>query len=238
MDITEYPRDISDPAWRRGSLLGALFVLGGIYIFAYILFVTQSQNFIVAKRNDRALNFSRNHAIELPAKLLFGVAENDTARLGGGWHLPEVNSVWSATTDAWIELVVRKQNSANLLIRLNTIAFVVKPHPRIKITVSVNEMPLGSWVRDTTNASEPLDVRVPRSLAGTNDFAIHLRIDHGDSPFRLKVGPDRRQLGVLLTSIELREAPDAPANTGPNPLWAPAERIVRRSIDSPFKELK
>lgn len=205
---------MSCPAWQRWSLFAAILALGTLYLATFALFVTQSRNFIVAERNERALIFSNTHIITLPARLSFGVGESADARLGGGWHLPDTVGVWSMTSDSWVELVVHKPNT-DLLLHISTTAFVTRTPPRMGITGFVNEMPLGSWVRDSTNASEPLDIHVPGSLAPTGHLSVHLRTDNLASPFRLNVGSDRRRLGLLLTSIELREASDTQANAEP-----------------------
>lgn len=193
---------MSDPAWRRWSLLSALIALGCSYILAYALFITRSQDFIVAKLNQRALDFSREHVINPPAKLQFGLGNDDDARLGGGWHEAEADGIWSQEDDAWIELNLSGTDNARV-VHLNTTAFVAKRHRRITVAVNVNGTPVGSWIRDRTNASEPLNIPVPPALGRTGRLTIHLHIEHGASPFDTHDGPDKRQLGLKLYSIEV-----------------------------------
>jgi hypothetical protein len=208
MDPREDNRDMSDSAWRRWSLLVALLVLGSLYLLAFILFVSRSQDFIAERRNNSAADFSRSHAIPLPADLIFSSDTNNVARLGGGWNYPDVNGVWSAAKDAWVELAVHPLD-ADLLVRLNTTASTANKKNRIE--VSVNGVPMGSWARYASNASEPIEIRLPRSLIGTGLLAIHIHTRSVSSPFRLGEGNDTRQLGVLLTSIQIRQAESAPA---------------------------
>jgi hypothetical protein len=203
MDAAKYHRDMNDPAWRRWSLLSALVVLGFLYILTYAVFVARSQDFIVAKRNQRARDFSREHVINPPATLQFGLGSGNDTRLGGGWHDAEPGGVWSAQEDVWIELNLRRENSAHV-VRLNMTAFVAKRHRRVKVAAELNGTAAGSWIRDMTNASDPLDIDLPRSLGRTGQLAIHLFIDHPASPFDTHDGPDKRRLGLLLYSIEVR----------------------------------
>jgi hypothetical protein len=81
----------------------------------------------------------------------------------------------------------------------------------MRITASVNDVPAGRWVRIASNAHEPIDLLVPASLVQAGPLVIHLKTDHIASPFRLASGPDTRQLGVLLYSIEVRDAFEASA---------------------------
>ncbi len=205
MDTAENHRHLTDPAWRRWTLLAALLTLGSAYIFTYVLFNMRSSDYILAKRNEQASQYSLGHMIETPASLSIGLGKPDFARLGGGWHIPEVGGVWSADHDAWIDLFVREVDGADLQLRFNTTAFVAKRHPSIRISLSVNGVRLASWRRDSGDASEPLDVRVPRSAIRNGWLSLDLHIDHGASPADARVGPDRRQLGISLSSIEIKE---------------------------------
>jgi len=93
-----------------------------------------------------------------------------------------------------------------LLLRVNATAAVLKQRPRMKVKAFINGMPAGDWLRDVSNASSPLDLRVPASAANAGRLEIRLGVDHTASPFRLGAGPDDRQLGLLLHSIELLDA--------------------------------
>lgn len=206
MDVTETDRDLTDPAWRRWTLLGSLIVLGLLYIFSYGLFTVRSENFIVGQRNERAMEFSSQHPFTLPARLSFGVGEKDNPRLGGGWHLPESGGVWSAASNAWIEVVLPRTD-VDVLLRLNATALVSEHHAATKLEVTINGVPAGSWVRTIADASEPLDIRVPRGPLQRRRLAVCLQTDYVDSPVRMRIGEDVRELGVLLRSIELRSDP-------------------------------
>lgn len=211
MDIAEIHRDLIDPAWRRWLLLGALACLGLLYLLALELFVTRSRDFVVAKDNQRALDYSRAHILPVPSKLAFGSGQADNGHLGGGWHRPDAGGIWSQTTDAFVTIVVPHEHP-DLLVRLNTTAFVAEHRPKMRITASINDVPAGKWVRNASNAQEPLDLHVPASsLAHADQLLIHLKTDHVASPWRLSSGPDSRRLGVLLYSIEVRAAQDAAA---------------------------
>jgi len=209
MDTAQHHRNLADPAWRRWLLLAALVLIGIGYATAFALFVTRSQDFIVARYNQRALDFSRAHIVSAPAKLSFGPDEPGSMRLGGGWHAPESGGAWSQTRNAFVVIVVPREH-VPLLLRVNATAAVLEQRPRMKIKAFINGVPAGKWVRDTTNPSTPFDVRVPASLANTGQLEIRLRVDHTVSQFRLRAGPDSRDLGVMLHSIELLDANASP----------------------------
>ena len=204
MDTAEDHRNLAG-TWRRWLLFAALVLIVVGYCAAFALFATRSQDFVVARYNLRALDFSRSHVVSAPAKLSFGLGEPDNPRLGGGWHAPDSGGVWSKTADAFIEIVVPREH-APLLLRVNTTAAVLKKRPRMKIKAFINGVPAGKWVRDDSNASGSFDLRVPTPVADAGRLEIRLRVDHTASPFRLGAGPDGRQLGVLLYSIELLDA--------------------------------
>jgi hypothetical protein len=201
VDSAEIDRDLSVPAWRRWSLLVLLLTIGGAYVATYALFIVRSENFITVARNQRAASFSGEHPLAVPAKLAFGAGQPDDARLGGGWHVPDDNGVWSALPDARIELVVKTE--ADFLLRFNAVAFVAQEHPQVEVALTINDAPMGRWIRTGANAAEPIEVRVPGTSVHGGPLAIQLHTDSVASPFRLRAGPDRRQLGILLSSIEV-----------------------------------
>ncbi|HEX3124637.1 MAG TPA: hypothetical protein VHQ21_15180 [Rhodanobacteraceae bacterium] len=205
MDAAEIHRDLTDPAWRRWLLLGALAGLGLLYLLAFDLFVTRSRDFVVALDNQRALDYARAHILPVPSTLSFGESQTDNARLGGGWHRPDAGGIWSQAKDTFVAIIVAHPHPP-LHIRLNTTAFVAAKRPKMRVTATINDVPAGKWVRTTSNANEPLDLQVPASLASADQLLIRLHTDHIASPFRLDSGPDSRQLGILLYSAEVRDA--------------------------------
>jgi len=208
MDPAQNHRDLAS-VWRRWVLLAALALLVFGYCAAFVLFVTQSQDFLVARYNQRALDFSRAHVVSAPARLSFGLGEPDNPRLGGGWHAPDPGGAWSQTLDAFVEIVVPREH-APLLLRVNATAAVLKQRPKMRIKAFINGVQAIRWVRYDPHASGSFDIRVPASEAKDGRLEIRLRVDHTASPFRLGVGRDSRQLGVLLHSIELLDADASP----------------------------
>jgi hypothetical protein len=191
-----------DPAWRRWLLLAMLLLIGSGYIAAFWLFLHNSRDFFVVGQNRRAGAFSSARPVALPAILLVGQDQSDNDRLGGGWHHPDPGGVWSGADDAWIDIALLKQDQ-DVAVRLNTDAFVAPGHSRIKIVADVNGTRLGTWTREASNHAEPLEMRVPHNLVKTGQIGIHLNIRHSASPFEVRVGPDQRRLGILLSSVEL-----------------------------------
>lgn len=203
---------LTAPAWRRWLLLAALLALGGLYVAAYGFFVLKSRNFIDVQRNQRAADFARSHVATLPAHLNFGEGQVGAGSLGGGWYNPEGGGVWSASANTWIHLSVAGADT-NLELQLNASAFVVRHHSRILVSVDVNDETLGSWERRPANAAEPLRMRVPRALAKTGNLIIHLHIDKPVSPRQVGPSDDFRQLGLFLTSLDMRATDAANADT-------------------------
>ena len=208
MDTAQHHRDL-DRAWQRWLLFAALTLIVIGYCAAFALFVTRSQDFLVARYNQQALDFSRAHVVSAPAKLSFGLGEPDNPRLGGGWHAPDGGGAWSQTLDAFVEIVVPREH-VPLLLRVNATAAVLKQRPKMRIKAYINGVPAIRWVRYHPDASGSFDLPVPASEAKTGRLEIRLRVDHTASPFRLGVGRDSRQLGVLLHSIELLDATASP----------------------------
>jgi hypothetical protein len=207
VDAAEIHRNLTGPAWRRWLLLGALACLGLLYLLALALFVTRSRDFVVAVDNQHALDYSRAHILPVPSNLSFGAGEPGNAHLGGGWHRPDTGGVWSQSKDAFVAIVVAHPHPA-LRVRLHTTAFVAEQRPKLRISARINEVPAGKWVRNAANAGEPLDLQVPASLGHADQLVIRLQTDHLASPLRMKSGVDGRWLGVLLYSIEVRDAAD------------------------------
>jgi hypothetical protein len=208
MDTARHHRDL-DRTWQRWLLFAALMLIVIGYCAAFALFATRSQDFLVARYNQRALDFSRAHIVSAPAKLSFGLGEPDNPRLGGGWHAPDGGGAWSQALDAFVEIVVPREH-APLLLRVNATAAVLKQRPKMRIKAFINGVQAIRWVRYDPDASGSFDLRVPASEAKDGRLEIRLRVDHTASPFRLGAGPDSRQLGVLLHSIELLDAGASP----------------------------
>jgi hypothetical protein len=208
MGIAKTDLVLTMPASRRWLLFIALLALGASYVAAYGWFVLKSRNFIDVQRNARAADFAREHVFAPPVHLTFGEGQLGAGTLGGGWYNPEAGGVWSASADVRIHVSIAGTDS-DVDLQLNTNAFVVKHHSRIRVSLDVNDMALGSWERRPPNAAEPLRVRVPRSIARSGKLIIHLHIDKPASPRQLGPSDDFRQLGVFLTSLDLASAGDA-----------------------------
>lgn len=203
MGAAEPGRNLISPAWRRWFLLSVFAVLGAGYVGAYAIFSTRSRNFISVQRDAAAAAFSGQHSVELPATFEFGSDAPDNERLGGGWHMPDPTGVWSLLPRACVDLAVREADH-DMEMRLDTEAFVAGQHPHTSITLTINDHSAGSWLRESSNAAEPLRVRVPAMWVHHGRLVVCLQTDPPASPFRLHAGPDRRLLGVRLKSIELR----------------------------------
>ena len=203
LDTAETHRDLDCSTPVRWALLVALLVIGIGYVLAFLFFLSNSRNFIEEARNREALEYSRAHPLTPPATVVFGAGAEGNHRLGAGWHPPDTGGVWSSTRNSWLELAIQHPGVDSVLA-LNVTAPIVPTRERMKIKLYVNGELRGSWIRTSDNATAPFEVQLPQTVARQDRLDLKLRVDHLVSPMRLGVGPDSRNLGVLLHSIELR----------------------------------
>jgi len=204
--ISEDICNLSRAYWLRWALLVSLLLLGTIYVIAFTLFVTESKDFIVDRRNRDAAAFALAHRVTIPASILLRSDAPFIGILGGGWHPPELQGVWSSAKDSWIELTV-PAHSPNAILRLDTTFFLAESQPKTKVAVEINGQASGKWERNHTNAAEPIEIHLSEDALKNGRLTVHLHVEHVASPFSRHAGPDLRPLGFLLSSLTIAIAP-------------------------------
>ena len=202
MDTAERSRDLTMQPWRRWTLLAALVVLGLAYVAAFWLFLSHSRNFIEEDRNRSALAYSSAHPLAVPSTVAFGLGEDGNPHLGGGWHLPDGGGVWMATKRGTLALDIRPTGSDMVLAINGTVAAAASAATKVKLRI--NGRPLASWVRTHENAADPLVTVIPATTLQSGTLELTISVNRLISPLQRGEGPDGRNLGFLLQSIELR----------------------------------
>jgi hypothetical protein len=186
-------------------LFACLLLLGLSYVAAFVLFRTESHDFIAAGQDRSALQFALSRPTPVPGQLGFGRDQEGARHLGHGWHAAEGDGVWSNGKHSL--LVVATRCACDVQLTLHLGIMTSRTVPRNGATILINGQSLARAERDAGNAWEPVRFSVPRSSAETGLMAIEIRLDNGASPFRDGDGEDRRVLGVKLTTIDIDAVP-------------------------------
>jgi len=190
------------PRIARWVLLAALVLLGAGYVFAFAIFVRDSEDFIAARRNSAAESFAAQHLVHPTAELKFAPGAPFNGILGAGWHNIEPHGVWSSATDSSIAIRLPR-GYAGVVLQLNATAFIAPRAPHAIVTLTVNGHSQ-TWERNGDNAGEPLQMRVPEDLLRAGRLDIHVHLSRVASPFATRAGRDHRPLGILLSSIVIQ----------------------------------
>jgi hypothetical protein len=193
---------MTDPAWRRWTLLALLTLLGCGYIVAFTLFVTRSGDFIFTQRNDLAAQFSAAHPLDVPGELRFGADRADNRHLGGGWNGADDNGVWSQSNEAALELSLRPVPGI-IELRFGAYTYISARTKRNRADISINGQTVASVQRDNTNAGEPIVVRWRPPPTARAMLHVRLHVRHCRSPKREGLSPDARSLCLLLNSVQV-----------------------------------
>ncbi|MHB8744676.1 MAG: hypothetical protein ACYC9L_16360 [Sulfuricaulis sp.] len=182
-------------------MLLSLLLLGALYVGAYVIFLSDSKDFIVVRRNEKATDAALHSPLQPPIEIPFGTHNRFGGLLGGGWNASEVDGVWSQEQDAWVEIAVHGPGYAGL--RVFAQPFLPSPRRHMKISISVNNAHALTWIRDRENVNEPFLIPASNTAPRNGLLDVHIHTDGVASPFLLRLGPDRRLLGVHLTSIQI-----------------------------------
>ncbi len=200
------------PAWRRWLLLAALFVLGLLYIAAFVVFRRDSGHFLDTVEQTRARAFATGHAVTaLPQRLVFNAGNAENGYLGAGWWPPGPDGASLVRSPARLLLPVLPRRDLRLDFTLD--AYV--PAPGASVTLISRGVTLARWrVGDQPRLTQTRVV-LPAALYpdGMVDLELHL---HG--PRKAWKGARAAKPGVEIWLL-LREltisAADAPVSAAP-----------------------
>jgi hypothetical protein len=150
--------------------------------------------------------------IHPPETLAAGMVEQ--VRLGGsglsllgtGWSHPEDGGVWSQGTPATLDLPIAP-SAKPLTIALQLVAYAPAPGQPQKVTVSVNDIRVAQW--DVAgDASKAYEIAMPTTLARTGGhIRVRLDIAQPTSPLARHASTDPRELGVMLSNLQILALP-------------------------------
>lgn len=123
-----------------------------------------------------------------------------------GWSTNEDWGTWSNMSQSLIiiNLDSKQMNDLNLIFRSR--AFLTSNHPRLKVDLEVNGQPLESWIYRYPYDLNDNDriVRIPKNLLNsTGELILKFSYDSPISLSQLKIGGDRRLLGLGIVSLSI-----------------------------------
>ncbi len=191
-----------DTSIRRWLLLTLLVILAAGYFGVFAVFVTASRDFIDARRDRSAMQFSALHPVSVADRIIFGGNRLEDGLLGAGWHAAEADGRWSGRNGGSLFITLRRC-ACDIDLIFNLGVFTSKETPKNGLEVLVNEKSLGHVARTAGDARNPVRIALPESLQGSGELHVVLRVDRANSPFHEGSGKDRRILGVKLATIEI-----------------------------------
>lgn len=191
-------------AWRRWTLLAALFGIGLVWVAAFALFRAHSEDYLAAHFADVARDRARMPAPALPLVLTFGPGRTGARLLGDGWTEPADDGVWSFARRAMVYLRWPAARGERWLT-FEGEAFIPGrrgQHARLYADGAL----VGEWFADRNSTVVRGSARL---AAPPRDGVVELviEVDEIASPFSIGSGKDTRPLGFHLRTIELRDLP-------------------------------
>jgi hypothetical protein len=151
------------------------------------------------------------------AHLDFRAGGNATASLGEGWsNRAEDWASWTDGTRATIRLRTPRGIERGSALQMRLGAFVVRQHPRQRVTVSLNGQRLGALeITEAQVADGPAAIELPIpagvAAAGGAPLVVQLDLPDAQSPKSLGLSGDPRQLGIAMVALSITPNASAPA---------------------------
>jgi hypothetical protein len=149
--------------------------------------------------------------------------------LAGGWSYAEPTGIWTDGAKAGLLVVPTAVPSGvpvDLAVEIRD-AMLAAGHPSLTVDVRVDGANAGGWeLRDGERRHHLRRVRLG-TPDGSRALSIELAIDEPARPLDLGVGPDTRDLGLMVAAISLIRS-DAPDPALPSSPAAFAERARAR----------
>ncbi len=151
----------------------------------------------------------------LDTKVRFTADGNGDALTSYGWSQPELAHTWSVGMLAQLVLRIpptRAQRGIVLVFEVRPL--VTSNHPRLDVEVFANGVKVADWsYRQGTPLDEFRRLAIPGDVLRTQPLRIDFHIKNPASPIRLGTAPDTRDLGLCLSSLEIK-ASDSSAGRG------------------------
>jgi len=127
-----------------------------------------------------------------------------------GFAAPEPPGCWTNGADASLSFSIGGHAGKDVLLTLEMSAFVVPQKLTVQLVdISVNGVPCGTWTIDDGAWRERPLVLPAQLLGRSGEVTIGLSIPTCQSPASLGLGPDIRQLGVIIRRLVLAPIPHA-----------------------------
>ncbi len=196
--------------WARWLLFAFEVLLGVAYLAAFVVFVSQSRDFVMRRENERARAAALALDPSTPRTFSFRPFSADTALLGIGWWLDPRSSEsrkplsadgqWSGShADAFLPV---SAGAENLTLEIDGEAFVAPGHD-VSIVLSLDGAEVSRWTARNGDAQPPVIVSLPATV--TADGIVEVRWDVFKPAVPEHYGyTDRTQsVGFLLRSMTL-----------------------------------
>ena len=131
--------------------------------------------------------------------ILFGREGNAEKYQGLGWGDPEHDATWTEGKSCYLFLPVRKTESDLLLVTV--LSPLVSPRlSKQRVEIYVNGKQLGRW---DVNSRGEYKMLIPRNYITGNVMELSFILPDAISPEALKIGSDKRRLGVAVSSLTI-----------------------------------
>jgi hypothetical protein len=174
------------------------------YLVAFGIFVTQSEDFLIAHNNSHAAAAAAAREPELPAFFEFGLDRPDDELLGQGWHGAE-DGRWTKSPALLFLPVVADAGPMRLVI--DGRPFLAEGRDTASMTLSIDGTQVAQWAATFGEPLPVFEVMIPSAAAA--DGLLELQIEApAIVPSYHSQSLDKRKIGFLVRSISITAADD------------------------------
>ncbi len=139
------------------------------------------------------------------ARINFKTGGNAKAFEGPGWSSPEPIGTWTDGPEAILTLTGFTPARGVLTMRVAAEGFCAPAHPRVGVTVFVNDGQVAAWTLTAADKNDEQVAQAPPDVLSSPVTVIRFRISDPVSPRDLGLSPDTRRLGMLVKQITLSQ---------------------------------
>ncbi len=137
------------------------------------------------------------------AGINFKAGGNAKAFEGPGWSSPEPIGTWTDGPEAILALTGFTPAHGVLTMRMVAGGFCAPGHPRVGVTVLVNDDQVAAWTLTAADKNDERVAQAPPDVLASPVTVIRFEISDPASPRELGLSPDTRKLGMLVKQITL-----------------------------------